>query len=84
MTDTNITETSMALFLAFARDAGNWSGNPCVGGNTGGTKEQRGNLTQLKKAGLIQTFKSDGQTYIEFLPAGKAFAKERGVDLDWI
>lgn len=81
---TNITETSLKLFLEFARDAGNWSGTPCVGGNVGGSKEQRGNITQLKKAGLITTFVDEGQTWVSFTPAGKAFAKQHGVDLDWI
>lgn len=78
----NITETSLQLFLAYARDAGNWSGTPCVGGNVGGTKNERGNLTQLKKAGLITTFADEGQTWVHFTPAGKAFAKEHGVEIE--
>jgi len=79
-----ITDRSLALFLDYARDAGNWSGNPLVGGNVGGTKEDRGNLTQLKRAGLIKTFRSDGHDWIEFTPAGIALAKEHGVNtVDW-
>jgi hypothetical protein len=76
-----LTPRSIELFLAYARDAGNWSGNPCVGGNVGGSKEDRGNLTNLKRAGLIQTFKSDGQTWIEFTDEGRAFARERGIEI---
>jgi hypothetical protein len=29
----NLTEQSKALFLAYAKDAGNWGGTPLVGGN---------------------------------------------------
>ena len=89
MTTTTMTPTTLALFLAYAADAGNWSGQPLVGGNVGGTKEERGNLTQMKKAGLITTFdtKEPGSpkcTWIDFTEAGKAFAAEHGVDLSWI
>lgn len=75
----NITSESLAVFLAYAKDAGNWSGTPLVGGNVGGSKEERGNLTQLKRAGLITTFKSDGEKWVSFTDAGIAFAAEHGV-----
>lgn len=74
-----ITATSLELFLDYARDAGNWSGTPLVGGNVGGSKEERGNLTQLKRAGLITTFRWDGEVWIDFTDAGKALAAEHGV-----
>lgn len=77
-----ITQTSLDLFLAYARDAGNWSGTPCVGGNVGGSKEDRGNLTQLKRAGLITTDKSDGQTWVNFTDAGRVLAAAHGVEID--
>lgn len=80
----NITATSLELFLAYARDAGNWSGTPLVGGNVGGGKEERGNLTQLKRAGLITTFRDGGDTWVDFTPRGIAAAAEHGVDLSWI
>ena len=76
-----ITKISLDLFLAYARDAGNWSGNPLVGGNVGGSKEERGNLTQLKQAGLIDTFVSDGFTWISFTDAGRTFALKHGVEI---
>jgi hypothetical protein len=76
-----ITYTSFEVFMAYARDAGNWSGTPCIGGNVGGSKEERGNLTQLKRAGLIQTFKSDRCDFVEFTPAGRAFALEMGITI---
>jgi hypothetical protein len=80
-TKMQITEQSKALFLAYAADAGNWSGTPLVGGNVGGSKEDRGNLTQLKRAKLITTWVDEGCTWLSFTDAGKAFANENGVQL---
>lgn len=77
-----ITDTSKSLFLAYAEDAANWSGMPLVGGNVGGSKEDRGNLTQLKQAGLIATFTDEGCTWIQFTATGKALALENGIDVD--
>ncbi len=80
-----ITETSLKLFLEYAKDAGNWSGTPLVGGNVGGSREERGNLTQLKKAGLITTINEydSGKTliWVNFTEAGIAFAKEYGIEV---
>ena len=76
-----ITETSLAVFLAYANDADNWGGTPLVGGNVGGTTAERGNLTQLKQAGLLDTFKSDGETWVDFTDAGKALAAEHGIKI---
>src|SRR5687767_14304244 len=77
-----ITAQSLDLFLAYARDAGNWSGTPLVGGNVGGTTEDRGNLTQLKRAGLIKTFRYEGETWVEFTAQGNELAAAHGVKLD--
>ena len=77
----NITETSKHVFLAYAADAENWNGTPLIGGNVGGDKKERGNITQLKQAGLLKTFQDDGDTWIEFTDAGKAFAKIHGINL---
>ena len=77
----DITETSKKVFMAYAKDAGNWSGQPLVGGNVGGSKEERGNLTQLKKAGLIRTFRSDGMDWIQFTEAGIKYAAENGIEI---
>ena len=76
-----ITETSLAVFLAYANDADNWGGTPLVGGNVGGTAAERGNLTQLKQAGLLDTFKSDGETWVDFTDAGKALAAEHSIKI---
>lgn len=76
-----ITAASLELFLAYARDAGNWAGEPMVGGNVGGTKEERGNLTQLKMAGLITTFRYEGHTFVVFTDQGVRLAATHGVQL---
>jgi hypothetical protein len=76
-----ITETSLKVFTAYAKDAGNWSGQPLIGGNVGGSKEERGNLTQLKKAGLITTFRSDGLDWMSFTDKGKELAASMGINI---
>ena len=81
MSQTEITPQSLKVFLAYAGDAGNWGGTPLVGGNVDGGPEERGNLTQLKRAGLIQTSRDDGATFVHFTPAGEALAAEHGVPL---
>lgn len=76
-----LTPRSLELFLAYAADAGNWGGTPLVGGNVGGGREDTGNLTHLKKAGLI-TPGADGATvYINFTEAGRALAAQHGVEI---
>ena len=80
----NVTPQSLAVFLAYAQDAFNWGGMPLVGGNVGGTKEDRGNLTQLKKAGLLTTQQEGRETWIVFTDLGKALAHEHGLDLSWV
>lgn len=47
------------------------------------TVQNRGNLTDLKKKGLIKTEESDGDVWVYFLLAGVALAKtEYGTDVD--
>lgn len=75
-----LTELSEKLFRELAEDAPNWSGTPPFWG----TKEERGNLTQLKRAKLVTTFDYDGDVWIDFTDAGKAHAAEIGVDLSWL
>lgn len=73
----NITEQSKLLFTNLARHAGDWSGTPMFEGD----KTDRGNLTQLKKAGLIESFVEDGCVFVVFTPNGKDYAKTLGIDL---
>ena len=74
-----LTEQSLALFLAYAKDAGNWSGTPPVDGNVSGTAEGRGNLTQMKRRGLITTFRYDGGAWVDFTPDGRALAAAHNI-----
>lgn len=77
----SLTEESLKLFLLYANDAGNWNGNPLVGGNITHTQKDNGNLTDLKKKGLLTTFRSDGYDWIEFTAAGIAFAALHGIEI---
>ena len=70
---------ALAYFLAHARDAGNWSGSPLVGGNVPQTKAADGYLTACKKAGVLTTFVDDGDSWICFTDAGVALAAANGV-----
>ena len=65
----------------YADDAINWSGNVPIGGNVGGSKEDRGNITQLKQEGLITTFDYEGWTWVAFTEKGREYAKALGIDL---
>jgi hypothetical protein len=83
-----ITERSLELFLLYAKDSGNWSGTPLVGygGNVSASRkmarEERGNISQLKQAGLITTWASDAcSTWMKFTKAGKKLAAEHGIDI---
>jgi hypothetical protein len=76
---TKLTKRSAELFRLYAEDAANWSGMPLVGGNIGGSKADRGNLTHLKRAGLITTSIDEGNTWISFTAAGHAYACELGI-----
>jgi hypothetical protein len=80
-TPNTITDRSLALFLAYADDASEWNGEPLVGGNVENSKEDRGNLTQLKMAGLIETFKAEGHVWLKFTDAGRALATDHGINI---
>jgi len=73
-----ITERSKSLFISYAKDAGNWSGTPMVDGD----KESRGNLTQLKLAGLLSTFDSDGIAFVRFTDLGVEYAASLGITIN--
>jgi hypothetical protein len=78
----DITARSLELFLDYARDAGNWGGTPLIGGNVGGSVEDNGNLTQLKKAGLITTFSDEPRdVWIDFTDKGRELAAEHGIEI---
>ena len=82
-----LTAASLATFLEYAEDAGNWSDNPWVSsGNISPTKAQRGNLSDLVKKGLIDIHDSEGMgrardQYLVFTDAGVALAAEHGIQV---
>lgn len=84
--DAGLTPRSLEVFLGYAEDAVNWSGTPPLGGGGGGTKRDCGNLTQLKRAGLIETFTDQGgdgtETWIRFTSTGRSLAADHGIDVD--
>jgi hypothetical protein len=72
-----ITETSKEVFKGYADSAAHWNDMPLVDGSP----SERGNLTQLKRAGLIRTFSDDDSqtlTWMQFTPAGAAYATQLG------
>ncbi len=81
MNGMTITPESQRVFEAYARDAVNWNGSPLVGGNVGGSREERGNLTQLKRAGLITTENNGIDLWVEFTELGREYAAEMGIEL---
>lgn len=61
---------SATALLAFAKDAGNWGGNPLVGGNVDFGRSNPGYITKLVAAGYVITTEDDGDVYLHFTPAG--------------
>ncbi len=72
-----LTTETQNLFISFVEDAPNWSGQPIVDI----TKEQRGNLSDLKRKGLVETFRDDGCDWVIFTPSGISYANELGYQL---
>jgi len=69
-----MTPNTEKLFKELAEDAANWSGTPLLDI----TAAQRGNLTDLKKLGLVTTWRDEGCDWVDFTDAGKALAAEMG------
>lgn len=73
-----LTPPSHQLFYQLVQDSFNWSGTPLFDG----TQQEKGNLTDLKKKGLVTTWKEEGCLWVDFTNEGRAFAKrEFGIDL---
>ena len=77
-TNETLTPASLELFLELANDAGNWGGTPLVEV----TPAERGNLTHLKRAGLLVTQSEEGDTFAYFTAAGAELAREHGVEVE--
>ena len=79
MDNTTLTNESKALFEALVKDAGNWAGEPMLGGNVPSDNTTRGNITDLKRKGLIETFRDAGDTFVIFTDNGKEYANSIGL-----
>ena len=77
----NITATSAKLFIDLAKDACNWSGQPMLDGNVRTDAALRGNITQLKIAGLIETIRDRNETWVDFTDQGVALAETIGISI---
>ena len=75
-TTITLTDASRELFIALAEDSGNWSGTPLVEVDEAG----KGNLTDLKRKGLLITGEDEGCTFAYFTQAGSDLAAELGID----
>ena len=72
----DLTPASAALFEALAKDACNWSDQPMIGpgSNVSTDLSSRGNITDLKRKGLIVTVQDGGCTFVCFTEAGAELA----------
>ncbi|OQA34779.1 MAG: hypothetical protein BWY56_01844 [Acidobacteria bacterium ADurb.Bin340] len=78
-TSPSLTPTSLKLFLDLAKDACNWSDQPLLNGNVQTDSALRGNLTQLKREGLLITTREEGCTWVLFTQKGSEFAASHGI-----
>ena len=81
-----LTEESHAAFMEYANDAPNWGGTPLISGNVSGSKKRNGNLTDLKRKGLIVTQPDDERPslhWLTFTGLGRDYSKLHGIDIDW-
>lgn len=77
-----LTDTSLKLFIELAEDARNWHSVIPTDGNVKITKKLRGNLTNLKRAGLITVKRENGSSWLLFTPKGEEYADELGIDVE--
>jgi hypothetical protein len=75
--ENKMTPASLALFSRLCAESHNWNGTPLVDCNPA----ERGNLTDLKKAGLVRTERADGCDWVVFTDAGLAEAASRGLSV---
>lgn len=73
----SLTPESRRLFLDLVKDSFEWSGVPLLDI----TREQRGNLTDLKRCGLIKTETDEGHTWCYFTTLGREAARLLGYEL---
>ena len=74
---TELTILDYSLFIKLAKAANDWNGQPLLDI----TKSEQGNLTHLKKLGLLTTFRDEGCDWADFTPEGKSLAQTLGIDI---
>lgn len=72
-----LTPAVLARFLEYATMANTLPGHV----PTGPDASDRGYLSNMAKAGLINTFKEDGRSFVEFTAKGAKLAAAHDVDL---
>lgn len=77
-----LTNTSLRLFVELAEDAKNWHNVIPTDGNIKITKKLRGNVTNLKRAGLIVVREDRGSSWMLFTPKGEEYADQLGIDVE--
>jgi hypothetical protein len=77
-----LTDTSLKLFIELADDAKNWHNVIPTDGNVKITKKLRGNVTNLKRAGLVVVRDEGGSSWLLFTPKGEEYAGELGIDVE--
>lgn len=73
---TGLTILDHSLFIKLAEDAKNWNGMPLLDI----TKSEQGNLTHLKKLGLLTTEHDDGCDWVVFTERGLEYAAANRID----
>jgi hypothetical protein len=74
----NLSPASASLLYDLIKDAPNWNGQPLIDI----TKEQRGNLSDLKRRGILNTFTDEGCQFAIFTATGIAIAAAVNVKID--
>ena len=82
MSEPILSPEAKALFIAFAEDSFNWNGESLVNGNVVVDEAGKGYLTDLKKKGLLTTFRDEGLSWVCFTDEGKRYSCEvLGIEL---
>ena len=74
----NLTPKSEELFKQFCDSTWDWSGTPLLEI----TSNQRGNLTDLKRKGLVNTDTDEGCEWVHFTKKGYDYANSQGYDYE--
>jgi hypothetical protein len=77
---TNLSPASYNLLVDLIKDAPNWSGTPLIDIS----KEQRGNLSDLKRRGFLTTFMDEGCMFAIFTDVGKLAAERLDGQQVWM